>query len=633
VREKKRNKINAIIFFTIILICYISQEPVVNTPFQAFFTLRTINNGGYAIDYFYEISQQLDKIGISLDNVVLDWSNFVNQLITAHNFDLVFLGLSGDWIDPDFTGIYDENGPLNLFGYDISMDYNESLGTGLNEWYMQQGRLMMPPNSQERIQHYWAWEQYLMDKICPLLPLLNYNNYIAYWSNLEGYNQSKGIIQSWGDIVWDNLHLGQNNTEEIVIQDASWSNLNPIFREDSASSFISKAILDPLVWIDSDMSIWPHLAKTYTYLNDTTIEIKTREGLKWDTDSEGNFTNEHFDVRDVYFTLYCWKEVSNDPYMYDWIKDMKITDDQTMILYVDENNTTTENEPYAPSLASLSLLILPEHYLNQTQLPDGKTPDITHIAWSIFETHPFGTSLFKFKNYTTGLETILTVRPDSWILNNSITNDPSLNWSTRFGDFSEVINQLRIRIITDIQTAKNEFLNGYLDILSLNNLPETREQLYNDTNFSIQSIPQFSMNFIGFNMRENRNPLGSRELCPNDKNMTKGLAIRKAICYAIDRVKINEQIHHDDYRIIYWPIPERLGIWCNPSIIHYDYNLLKAYEMMEKAGYDIPGFYLPGTGTNISIGNKIISCELFFAIFISLNFMKKKRKKNAYKKL
>ena len=623
-RVKKRNKINAIIFFTIILICNISQEPVVNTPFQAFFTLRTINNGGYAVDYFYKISQQLDKIGINLDNVVMDWSNFVNQIISTHNFDLAYLGFDANRLDPDFTGIYNENGPLNLFGYDTRMDYNESLGTGLNEWYMQQGKLIMPPNSEERIQHYWAWEQYLMDKICPLLPMYNSNNYIAYWSNLEGYNQSKGISQSWGDMRWNNLHLGQNSTEEIVINDASWANLNPIFQEDSASSFISNAIMDPLVWIDYDMSIWPHLAKTFTYLNDTTIEIKTREGLKWGTDSEGNFTNEYFDIRDVYFTLYCWKEVSNDASLYDWIKDMEIIDDQTMILYVDGNITTTENEPFAPSLASLSLLILPEHYLNQSQLADGITPNINHTAWSIFKTHPFGTSLFTFKNYTAGLETILTVRPDCWILNNSITNDPSLKWSTRFGDFSEVINQLRIRIIPDIQSAKNEFLNGYLDIFSLINMPETREQLYNDTNFRIQIIPHNNMNFIGFNMRENRNPLGSRELCPNDNTMTKGIAIRKAICYAIDRVKINEQIHQGDYRIIYWPIPERLGIWCNPNIIHYDYNLFKAYEMMEKAGYDIPGFYAPGFGTSTTLGSKFISIGFLSIIVISVIYLKKK---------
>jgi len=627
VRVKKRNKINAIIFFTIILICNISQEPVVNTPFQAFFTLRTINNGGYAVDYFYKISQQLDKIGINLDNVVMDWSNFVNQIISTHNFDLAYLGFDANRLDPDFTGIYNENGPLNLFGYDTRMDYNESLGTGLNEWYMQQGKLIMPPNSEERIQHYWAWEQYLMDKICPLLPMYNSNNYIAYWSNLEGYNQSKGISQSWGDMRWNNLHLGQNSTEEIVINDASWANLNPIFQEDSASSFISKAIMDPLVWIDYDMSIWPHLAKTFTYLNDTTIEIKTREGLKWGTDSEGNFTNEYFDIRDVYFTLYCWKEVSNDASLYDWIKDMEIIDDQTMILYVDGNITTTENEPFAPSLASLSLLILPEHYLNQSQLADGITPNINHTAWSIFKTHPFGTSLFTFKNYTAGLETILTVRPDCWILNNSITNDPSLKWSTRFGDFSEVINQLRIRIIPDIQSAKNEFLNGYLDIFSLINMPETREQLYNDTNFRIQIIPHNNMNFIGFNMRENRNPLGSRELCPNDNTMTKGLAIRKAICYAIDKEKINNIQYDGERRIIYWPIYEKLGIWCNPNIIKYDYNFTKACELMAKAGYYLPGYSPSQTPSISSSGSEIISFGIISIMIICVSILKNKRKK------
>ena len=62
---------------------------------------------------------------------------------------------------------------------------------------------MMPPNSQERIQHYWEWENYLMDKILPMQPTFTPKTYMAHWKNLIGYNYSEGILQSWGKMTWD----------------------------------------------------------------------------------------------------------------------------------------------------------------------------------------------------------------------------------------------------------------------------------------------------------------------------------------------------------------------------------------------------------------------------------------------
>lgn len=54
--------------------------------------------------------------------------------------------------------------------------------------------------------------------------------------------------------------------QALVITDAAWSDLNPLFQDDTSSSFISSATMDPLIWYDADLSVWPHLAESYTMI-------------------------------------------------------------------------------------------------------------------------------------------------------------------------------------------------------------------------------------------------------------------------------------------------------------------------------------------------------------------------------
>ncbi|MBN1328600.1 MAG: hypothetical protein JXA54_03915, partial [Candidatus Heimdallarchaeota archaeon] len=339
--------------------------------------------------------------------------------------------------------------------------------------------------------------------------------------------------------------------------------------------------------------------------NDTTIEIEIREGIKWQSDPDEIYTNEYLDVNDVYFTLYSWKYVSNDYNRWDWIKDMEIVDQYTMIIYVDGDPSTPENDAYAPSLPALATRILPEHYLNQTQEGDGVTPDILHPSWNTYATAAFGTGPFKITSFTEGVETILTLREDYWGLNETITNDPNLNWEERWGFGAQFatngLTQQRIRIIPDRQTAILEFEAGKIDIESVTDLTNKRYEMQTNPNFKVQSDLSFAFAFVGFNMRENRQHIGSQVAAPNDPEITIGLAVRKAICYAIDRVEMNNVIHAGEYQIVHWPIYPKMGIWCNPDIIQYNYNLNKAKEYMQIAGFDLG--YTPSVQLGIPVQN------------------------------
>ena len=579
-------------FFGISIIFFLAISISVNffsetEAIDPFFTLvLKTSGGGVRPDYGNLLKQQLEAIGINVDVINQNWPSFVAELIAYHDYDIVYIALTGGGYDPDFTGVYDENGSLNLFGYHTSMDYNETLGTGLNEWYIREGTKILPPDSQKRIQHYWDWQQHLMDKILPCLPTFAPKAYTGYWANLQGYNATDGILQSWGKMSWDGSHLGQVNTSELVISDAAWSDLNPLFQDDTSSYFISSALMDSLVVYDSDLTIWPHLATNWTHITDTQVRIKLREGIKWQTDPDNLFPDEYFDAEDVYFTYACWNSYSASPYM-PWLDHMEIIDDYTIDFFIDGDDKEPGMQISNQYLPSLRTKILPEHYLNQSQCTNG-IPDITHPSWNTFATKAFGTSLFKLSHFQEDEETILTVNPNSWWLNSTVTNDPNLDWERRFGDFTGSLNQLRVKIIPDLQITYGNFRLGLIDIMDSIYDDDWRAQLMNDTDFEIQSEIQFYFGFFGYNMRPERPVIGNPDTCPGDSTMTIGLAIRKAISYAADIEEINNVIHSGEYTRVYHPIYVRMGIWCNPNIIKYDHDIVTANQYMRIAGYTPP---------------------------------------------
>jgi ABC-type transport system substrate-binding protein len=585
---KKRKPLDNLVIIGLTIIVIMSMftsQPVKAEKGKPFFTIKAST---FRFDegpsYLCLLKQQLAVIGINVEIIILDWW-FPGIIFPSLDKDIFFVSLSGGGLDPDFSGVYNENGSLNLSGYHTSMDYNETLGTGINEWYIEQGKRIMPPNSEERIQHYWDWEQYMMDKILPIQPLFATKSYQASWSNLHGYDSAKGIIRSWGKLSWNGYHTGQASTNEVVIADVAWTDLNPLFQEERASSFISDAILDPLFESDTDTSIHPHLVKDWRMINDTLVRLNIRQGIKWQDSPEGNFINEYLDIYDVFFTLYSYKELSNDRHRYAWIDEMVIINETCMDIYIDGDPTTTEKEPYTFFLQSLTIDVFPEHYLNQTQLADGVTPDSTHPSWATFASRCFGTGLFTFGSFTEGIETTLNLNNDCWLLDENVSK-AGMDFDRRFGNFSQSPEQLRIKITNHPMERIGLYEEGKIDILDVSAFRSKRQEYSTNPLYNIQSFLQNNFGFFGYNLREERPHIGSREPCPKKPGITKGLAVRKAISYAINREEMNKVVHGGNYAITDHPVYRRLGVWCNPNIVRYNNDLKIAKYYMALAGYE-----------------------------------------------
>jgi len=590
--KKYNTKIITLILVGMILINSVlvinSKQTQAEQPFFTLVAKSPWYNGNQFehLAYFNLIARQLERIGINIDVIVQDCASFeFPEIIAIRNFDITMITTSVIFTYNLLMELYSENGSLNMFGYNTEMDWDEKLGTGKNQWYLEQMNAILPPNSNDSIQHFWEWEQYLMDELLLMQPLASKKNYCKYWDNLQGFNYTEGILQSWGKMNWDGTHLSQKNTSEIVISKSQWKELNPIFQKDKqySSIFLTELIMDPLFRLDPNYTIKPHLAEGYTLINNTHVRINLREGIKWQSDSDGNFTDEYFDAEDVYFTLYCRKNIASSSYSkISWLKDMTIIDPYTIDLFIDADQLTIENEPCSQFLVELCKMILPEHYLNQTQ-NEFDAPDITHPSWASFSTNCFGTGLFELNSVNWGFETKLNINPKCWWLNSTITNDPTLDWENRFGTFSSNISQLRLLSFQHKIEAMYNFDEGLIDIS-----PNFDLKPSNTIGCEIQEKKPTHLIFMAYNLRETRKYLGIRDPCPKDPSIAKGLAIRKAIAYAINRIEMNDVVKGGEYYIPNNPICEARKIWCNPNIIQYNHDLEKAKYYMELAGYAEP---------------------------------------------
>ncbi|NHJ48525.1 MAG: hypothetical protein FK733_12140 [Asgard group archaeon] len=554
-----------------------------------FFTVTATASNYEMLEYLNMIKQQLNHIGVNLDIFLCDCPDMWLPIVNGE-FDLACVEFQnvGD-LYFYINELYSENATHNLFGYHSDMDYSESLGMGTNEWYLNQLNYFYPPESQECYELCWEWQTYLLDKLLPCLPLFNEKEYLLIYDNLEGMNYKEGLLKSWGNLQWNGLHPGQTFFNEIIMADDSWTNLNPVFKNSSGTeTFIENCIFDSLIQRDPDQTYWPHLTENWEYHTGNHVNLSIRENVKWQQDVDGLFAEEYLDVQDIYFSLYLYDMLHN----LTWIDDFSIIDEDTIDLELNLDILDYRNVSFNYLDELMGIKILPEFYLNQTQLVDGITPDMNHLSWQKFSSNPFGTGLMQFTNFIEDVETLLNVFDDCWWLDNETKNDSSLNWDERYGTFQNSPTKLRIRILDEMERML-EFNQGRIDILprTYDELQDFENNHYSTSEMELLSKPSNKYMALVFNLRETRAYTGNPEPSPLLIDYAIGLMIRKAIAYAIDREEINNVIYGGRMDINNWPMSPSLGMWCNPEIGNYCYNLDWARACMTSAGFDVCGVY------------------------------------------
>lgn len=570
------------------------------------------HSGGVRPDIGYYIAEQLSDINIGLEVIIEEWIVFEDTILVTNDFDLAYVTLSGGRASPDLRDIYTQDGRLNIFGLNKNIPYGN-----MSEEMQNYGVIMVDP--EERQQLYYDWAQLLMDKIVPMLPFFSQRNYVGLWANTMGYDVRWGLSDSLPYMSYIGLHQGQQSLDELNIASHKWLELNPLYSNELVWDLSSEPVVQyspdcaPLKtglvndWEQIDeyhFQFWMHDnvfwnpsydTRDRTASSDPLSSVSTGDlltGLKYGEYSNG--INQQVTAKDAVFTYLAWANgfVSVDTGYYSWISNIYVdpVDDLSFHIHIDGNPNTPEFENYADLWAKLPLDILPEFYLNSTSSTVSYTSGGVRCMglyseiyltpeWSAYSESAFGCGKYML-DYSTSDITVLRRSP-YWF------GKGAIDGMSGKVPFVDTINVHHI----PTEERIGEFKLGSLDLVDLTADPTTRKQMQADSKFSVQSILANSMSFLAFNL--NRPFIGGVNNFqyldePGKEEYTKGVGIRKAICYAIDRDEINSVLFDGENMISHCPIYPSSSFYYNPYIIKYNHDLGAAREWLSACGVHIP---------------------------------------------
>ncbi|MCE7743429.1 MAG: hypothetical protein GOP50_13340, partial [Candidatus Heimdallarchaeota archaeon] len=578
------------------------------------------NGGGVRPDYGLYIAQYLRALGIEVEVKVEEWSVFIGTLLLTHDYDIGIVGLTGGGASPDMRDVYSENGSLNLFLVGPDIPY------GLDSEEMQASGVTIT-DLEARQQHYYDWQQLMMDKIVPMLPLYSPRTYVGTWANTLGYEGRWGIVDSLPYMEYDGYHDGQASLTEFNLADANWRELNPLFTDDTSSSFIWDLMSESVLTFSPDLAPlktglvidWDQIDEFHYkfYMRDNVYwnpsynvtmrtassgllsAIPTSELMKGLNDplvaDDGEYSdgsNQQVTAKDVVFTYLAWSNpvISESTTYHDWISGCYVdpVDPLAFHIHIDGDPTTIPVEQYVDFWARLPWDVLPEFYLNSTDLgvtyTDGHIPCVglyegmeTTPEWVAFSTSAFGCGKYMLDYAADNSVTVLQANPD-WFGIGAIDGEAQ--------DLD--ITTINIRVIPDTSAELAEFKAGKLDWTGLTAWPAERKQMQADPRFEVQTYVVGYITFMFYNLRrpfvggadnfEYLDAIGKEEY-------TKACAVRKAMNYAIDRDEMNQVLHDGEYLIAHSVLYPSTAYYYYNDIIKYNYDLYSAMEWLIAAGY------------------------------------------------
>ena len=584
-----------------------AQGPIANL------VLKT-NGGGVRPDIALYIAQYLADIGVEIEVKVEEWSVFVGTLYLTHNYDIGIVRLGGGGAYPGSKDVWDTTGSLNVFGLGPDIPYqNES------EVYQTIQETMVDPDARQA--YLYEWQQLVMDKIIPILPLTSSRVYNALWANTLGYDERWGLRDSMPYMTYDGYHSGQVSLDEFSFADANWVDLNPLFSIDGSSGTVQAYLLEQMMVQNPDYAPTKNgLIYDWEEIDETHFQFYLRDDIYWNpsynsTARDANSgplesedlmlglkdglastgTSHQVTATDAVFTFLAWSNNITTARLnyHTWISDIyeDPIDDLSFHIHIDGDTSTSEIEPYADMWSKLPWEILPEFFLNSTNPyvwetvsgieTTGLYPDMDETPqWRAFSNSAFGCGQFSFDYSIENAVTVLKRSP-YWHGIGALTGDTGLV------PFVEYIN---IRVIPDSSAELAEFKAGKLDIGGVSSFPTERKIMQSDPQYIVKSYIDSSMLFMFYNLRR---PFigGTANLeyldAAGKEEYTKGIAVRKALNYAIDRDEINTVIYEGEAWIAHSTIYPSQAFFYYNDIIKYNYDLDASEEWLLAAGYEV----------------------------------------------
>jgi len=308
------------------------------------------------------------------------------------------------------------------------------------------------------------------------------------------------------------------------------SKLNPLIATDTASSQIADWVFDALITYDKDGKIKPQLAKSYAFMNETTLRFYLREDVVW---SDGK----PFTADDVAFTYaLITSPTIYTPYTseFRYVKDVKVIDKYTVEIYY--------KEPYFKALETWFTSIVPKHILENEK----------DIMTSSFNQHPIGTGKYTLKGF-------------------EISKDIALDANPSYFEHKPNIDKLVYHFIPDPATEFLMLKSKKLDVGGLSPL-QIERQIDDDfkAHFNIYEKISQSYTYMGFNLE-------------NEKFKDK--RVREALSLALDRKEMVDILFFGHGEVCHGPfMPGTFAF--NDKVKSPSQNQEKAMVLLKEAGYD-----------------------------------------------
>lgn len=314
------------------------------------------------------------------------------------------------------------------------------------------------------------------------------------------------------------------------------STLTATFSSPYPNRSVSANIFDGLLTYDDKFQPQPDLAESWQVSPDgKTITFKLRHGVKWHDGQP--FTSK--DVR--YSALEVWKKVhTRGRSTFATLTDVTTPDDYTAVFHL-----SAASQVILSSFNSAESQVLPAHIF------EGKD-----IRTNPANATPIGTGPFKFKKWVRGQYVELVRNPDYWQKG------------------KPYLDRVIYRFIPDASARSAALESGEVQYIPFAGVPFSdiaRLKQNPDLKFDSRGYSYAAqIYFLAFNFRN--------KYLADQK-------VRQAFAYAIDRQRLINTVWYGQSKPEISPIPQSLTRFYSNDIPHLDFNIDKANQLLDEAGY------------------------------------------------
>lgn len=297
--------------------------------------------------------------------------------------------------------------------------------------------------------------------------------------------------------------------------------LNPILATANANELIFRGLMR----FDKNNIPKPELAESYTISKDKlSYDFKIKKGIKFHDGTELKAEDVVFTIKSV-LNPKVNSEIKSD---FEEVKDVQAIGDYEVKI--------TLKKPFPPLLDKLTIGIVPKHCL------DGKD-----INTAEFNQKPIGAGPYKF---------------EKWIKGTSITLSKFKDYYGKTGN----INTIIFKYVPDFNVRAMQLQTGEIDLAYLE--PSQVAKIEKSSNIKVYKVPTADYRCMMYNFK-------------ND--IFKDINVRRAFNYAVNRKGIVDGILLGYGQEAYSPL--QINKFNNPNVEKYTYNLDKANEILDKAGW------------------------------------------------